>query len=134
MMFCLILAYLSGCSLQAASTTPPQNPTTHAHHTHHPPRTTHEPTELESLSFYYDYVTHMMAVKSSLHICYLYKTSDQEQIDVHTSHGLHAIEKTLIDLIDGGASLQPLSKDAVNTMSRNIVHFCSHIQVFMQLN
>ena len=34
----------------------------------------------------------MMAVKSSLHICYLYKTSDQEQIDVHTSHGLHAIE------------------------------------------
>lgn len=33
-----------------------------------------------------------MAVKSSLHICYLYKTSAQEQIDVHTSHGLLSIE------------------------------------------
>uniref|UniRef100_K1QLZ8 Uncharacterized protein n=1 Tax=Magallana gigas TaxID=29159 RepID=K1QLZ8_MAGGI len=75
-----------------------------------------------------------MAVKSSLHICYLYKTSAQEQIDVHTSHGIHYIEKTLIDLIDAGSAMHPIPKEDVTAMSRQLAHFCSHTGVFMQMN
>ncbi|XP_062580453.1 uncharacterized protein LOC134242399 [Saccostrea cucullata] len=123
--------------IMASTTSEPMTTTTaHGHHHHHThaPKTTHEPNELESFTFYYDYSTHVLAVKSSLHICYLYKTSAQEQIDVHTSHGLHVLEKNLIELIDAGSAMQPITKDALTAMGRSLAHFCSHVQVYMQLN
>lgn len=129
-----LLSIICFCSMigQSLETTT-KTPTTHTHGHHHT-RTTHEAFETESFSFYYDYISHVMAVKSSLHICYLYKTSAQEQIDVHTSHGLHGIEKTLIDLIDAGSAMHPIPKEDVAAMSRQLAHFCSHTGVFMQMN
>lgn len=46
-----------GQSLEASSVMPTtMKPTTHTH-AHHHTRTTHEPTEMESFSFYYDYIS-----------------------------------------------------------------------------
>ncbi|XP_048767022.1 uncharacterized protein LOC125674041 isoform X2 [Ostrea edulis] len=133
----LVLTFLTGYMIQPGdgTTTESMIQTTHSNHHHgHHPKPTHEPSELESFTFYYDYNTHIIAVKSSLHICYLYTTNGQEQMDVHTPHGLHTIERNLIAMIDAGSAMQPISRDDATTMGKALAHFCNHIQVFMKLN
>ena len=44
-------------------------------------------------------IQHYIAAKSR-HACYLYQTNAQEQIDVHTSHGLHTIEVWYVQMIE----------------------------------
>ncbi|XP_022291144.2 uncharacterized protein LOC111102617 [Crassostrea virginica] len=136
-MFCLILAVGLISSVSAASTRPPHSTHHHATHvTHHHathvthPHVTHEAVETEYFSFYYDPTSHYIAAKSR-HACYLYQTNAQEQIDVHTSHGLHTIETTMLNLINSASAKVTMSSSDLHTASTRLSHFCgstsSHI-------
>ncbi|XP_062570214.1 uncharacterized protein LOC134232269 [Saccostrea cucullata] len=106
----------------AATTTKRSQHSTHAHHPHsHGTRPTHEASVGESFSFYYDYHTHVLSVRSG-HTCYLYKTSSQEQMNIHSSHGLHTIEKNVIDIIDSNPTMVSITPDALVAMHAVLGH------------
>ncbi|XP_062570215.1 uncharacterized protein LOC134232270 [Saccostrea cucullata] len=116
--FCVYMA------LAATTTKRPQH-STHAHRPHsHGTRPTHEASVGESFSFYYDYHTHVLSVRSG-HTCYLYKTSSQEQMNIHSSHGLHTIEKNVIDIIDSNPKMVSMTHDALVAMHAVLGHLCN---------
>ncbi|XP_022320067.2 uncharacterized protein LOC111122569 [Crassostrea virginica] len=101
---------------------------THAHHT----RPTHEPNVNEAFSFHYDAHSHTLVVKTNRH-CYLYSLTADQQTSVHTSTGLHAIEKTIIDLIDTNSPTVAVSAQDLTTLSAGLSHFCGKLPA-MKLN
>ncbi|XP_065928435.1 uncharacterized protein [Magallana gigas] len=92
--------------------------------------TTHHPHHgiNEGLSFHYDAETHIMALKTHGH-CYLYVLTAHQQHSVHTSMGLHAIEKTMIDLVDSHGSFVHFSAQELSLLSHGLGHFCAHATV-----
>uniref|UniRef100_A0A194AMT9 DUF732 domain-containing protein n=1 Tax=Pinctada fucata TaxID=50426 RepID=A0A194AMT9_PINFU len=102
----------------AATTIKPHH--SHASHNHHGTGPTHEPDEHHGYNFHYDHNSNMMAMRVGKH-CYLQELTSQQQIDVHTSHGLVAIEKSMIDKLDMGAQTAPVNTDG---MSKAIAHLC----------
>ncbi|XP_078314953.1 uncharacterized protein LOC111105317 isoform X3 [Crassostrea virginica] len=124
-MFCLILAVGLVSCVSAASTTPPHSTHHHATHvTHH--HVTHESSESEYFSFSYDPTSHYIAAKLR-HGCYLYQTNAQEQTDVHTSHGLHTIETTMLNLIDSDSAKVTMSSSDLHHASTKLSHFCGSV-------
>ncbi|XP_062587816.1 uncharacterized protein LOC134249483 [Saccostrea cucullata] len=110
--------------MAATTTKRPQN-STHVHHHHsHGTQSTHEASVGEKFSFYYDYHTHVLSVRSG-HTCYLYKTSSQEQMDIHSSHGLHTIEKNVIDIIDSNPTMVSMTHDEMVAMYASLGHVCN---------
>ncbi|XP_022326772.2 uncharacterized protein LOC111126422 [Crassostrea virginica] len=104
----------------------------HGHHHTHPTHATHEPSINEVLSFHYDAHSSTLAVKTHRH-CYLYTMTADEQTAVHTSTGLHAIEKTVIDLIDANSATTAVAAHDLMTMSHGLSHFCGKLTA-MKLN
>ncbi|XP_048776525.2 uncharacterized protein LOC125680795 [Ostrea edulis] len=102
------------------------HPANHGHHGTHP---THEPNINENFMFHYDAHSHTMAVKTSKQCC-LYMLSADEQTSVHSSTGLHAIEKNIIDLIDANTVTTAMDLTA---MSHGLSHFCGKLTA-MRLN
>ncbi|XP_061164326.1 uncharacterized protein LOC133173357 [Saccostrea echinata] len=103
----------------------------HGHHGHHT-GPTHEPNINESFMFRYDAHSHTLGVKTNK-MCYLYMLTADEQTSIHTSTGLHTIEKTAIDLIDANGSFTAVSSTDLNTMSHGLAHFCGKLTA-MRLN
>ncbi|XP_048768753.1 uncharacterized protein LOC125675273 [Ostrea edulis] len=95
-----------------------------AHTTRHP----HHNVIEEGFAFHYDHTTHIVALKANHH-CYLYVLSGAEQQSVHTSTGLHAIEKTMIDLVDTPATTVAFTAQDLNLLSHGLHHFCGHAPV-----
>ncbi|XP_078315217.1 uncharacterized protein LOC144619846 [Crassostrea virginica] len=91
--------------------------------------TTHHPHNghiiNEALSFHYDSATHIVAMKTHHH-CYLYVLNAHEQQTVHTSTGLHAIEKKIIDLVDSHGTTVHFTAQDVNLLSHGLGKFCGH--------
>nr|XP_022320070.1 uncharacterized protein LOC111122572 [Crassostrea virginica] len=98
--------------------------TTHGHGHHHT-GPTHHPIN-EAFSFHYDAHSHTMAVKTHRH-CYLYALSSAEQTSVHSSTGLHSIEKTMIDLIDAHGNHVAVSTSDLTAMGHGLAHFCDKL-------
>ncbi|XP_061176924.1 uncharacterized protein LOC133185628 [Saccostrea echinata] len=120
----------------AESTTHRPHRSTHAHQTHsHGTHPTHEASVGEFFAFFYDYHTHILLVRSA-HTCYLYKTSPQEQIDVHSSHGLHTVEKNVIDIIDSNPTMVSTTHDALVAMNARLGQLCNvkHYTHIYQIN
>ncbi|XP_061164325.1 uncharacterized protein LOC133173356 [Saccostrea echinata] len=101
------------------------------HHGHHT-GPTHEPNINESFMFHYDAHSHSLAVKTHKN-CYLYMLTADEQTSVHSSTGLHAIEKTVIDLIDANTATTAVSSGDLTAMSHGLAHFCGKLSA-MRLN
>ncbi|XP_078324217.1 uncharacterized protein LOC111122573 [Crassostrea virginica] len=80
----------------------------------------------EVFSFHYDADSHNMAVKTHRH-CYLYALSSAEQTSVHSSTGLHSIEKTMIDLIDAHGNHVAVSTSDLTAMGHGLAHFCGKL-------
>ncbi|XP_056014375.1 uncharacterized protein LOC130052687 [Ostrea edulis] len=132
-MMLTICLYVSCVSMALAATTKrPHHHSTHMHHTGTHP--THEPSVSESFFFYYDYHTHTLLVRASRHKCYLYQTSAQEQVDVHSSHGLHTIEKNVIDTIDSNAPMTTVTHDDLVAMSNILGKKCGEMNTIYQIN
>ncbi|XP_056014376.1 uncharacterized protein LOC130052688 [Ostrea edulis] len=129
-----VVVYTS-CIYMALAATTMQPHSTHHHGHHHSKAThpTHEPSEAEGFSFYYDYHTHILLVRSN-RICYLYNTSAQEQMDVHSSHGLHTIEKNVIDIIDSNPTTTTVTHDNLNATSARLGKMCGSRYTIHQLN
>ncbi|XP_063402028.1 uncharacterized protein LOC134686291 [Mytilus trossulus] len=108
----------------------------HHHHSHgtHGTRPTREPVEADKHYFKYDPTSHlMMAVNAKA--CYIYTMSSQESMDVHTVHGLHALEIKLITMIDDAtATFQSITHDNLTTMSKSLAHSCKAVNMVMKLN
>ncbi|XP_061195738.1 uncharacterized protein LOC133203959 [Saccostrea echinata] len=97
---------------------------TTTHHPHHTKPHAHHIVN-EGLAFHYDHTTHIVALKiNGRHHCYLYVLSAIEQQSVHTSTGLHAIEKNMIDLVDSHTSTATFTAQDLNQLSHNLHQFC----------
>eukprot|EP00105_Crassostrea_gigas_P002815 XP_011415475.1 PREDICTED: uncharacterized protein LOC105319576 [Crassostrea gigas] len=118
-------------SVAVGMTTPPHHHHSHVSHPHHH-HSTHEANINEAFSFHYDAHSTSLAVKTHRH-CYLYMLTADEQTAVHTSTGLHSIEKTVIDLIDANSATTAVSAQDLTTMSHGLSHFCGKLTA-MRLN
>ncbi|KAL3855603.1 hypothetical protein ACJMK2_014810 [Sinanodonta woodiana] len=87
-----------------------------------PQATTHESNEAASIFFYYDYLTHKMALRYG-RTCYIFTLTDQQRTQVHTDAGIKALELTLLPLIDSGhktlVQKSSLSTDLQRACGRN---------------
>eukprot|EP00105_Crassostrea_gigas_P002807 XP_011415466.1 PREDICTED: uncharacterized protein LOC105319567 [Crassostrea gigas] len=120
---------ISTVSLAVGMTTTAQHGHHHSHHTHlhgHHSKPTHEPSISESFVFHFDAMTHTLAVRTNRH-CYLYMLTADQQTSVHTSTGLHAIEKSIIDMIDTNSPTVAVTAQDLTTMSAKLSHFCRQL-------
>ncbi|XP_071137046.1 uncharacterized protein [Mytilus edulis] len=130
MIFTILLCCMVGQNFAATT----MNPSTkhHAHHhtgTHptHAHRThpTVEHPVKESFAFRYDPNMHLM-LASQRHKCFIYTMNGQESTEVHTPHGLHELEKTIITIIDDTSrTFSTMSHDAVMAASNSFAHLCN---------
>ncbi|XP_052068928.1 uncharacterized protein LOC127708125 [Mytilus californianus] len=106
-------------SLLAATMTPTCNTT------RYPP--VHEIAEIENFIFRYDPSSHVM-VAITHHKCYVYRMSDTESVDVHTSHGLHQLETKLITMVDNtSAAYVTMSHDELTALSKSSARTCNRV-------
>ncbi|XP_063404325.1 uncharacterized protein LOC134687799 [Mytilus trossulus] len=134
MIFTIILCCMVGQYFAATT----MNPTTkhHAHHhtgthpTHaHRTRPTVEHWVSDSFVFRYDPNTHLM-LASQHQKCFIYTMNGQESTEVHTPHGLHELEKSIITIIDAyiydtSRTFITMSQDAVMAASKTFAHLCN---------
>ncbi|XP_062586330.1 uncharacterized protein LOC134247955 [Saccostrea cucullata] len=100
---------------------------TTTHHPHHTRPHAHHLVN-EGFAFHYDHTTHILALTiTGRHHCYLYVLSAIEQQSVHTSAGLHAIEKNMIDLVDSHTSTATFNFHDLNQLSHNLRVFCGQV-------
>ncbi|XP_071136351.1 uncharacterized protein [Mytilus edulis] len=93
----------------------------YAHRTH---PTVEHPVK-ESFAFRYDPNMHLM-LASQRHKCFIYTMNGQESTEVHTPHGLHELEKTIITIIDDTSrTFSTMSHDAVMAASKTFAHLCN---------
>nr|XP_022320068.1 uncharacterized protein LOC111122570 [Crassostrea virginica] len=121
-----LLILIGIMSTAVGMSTTPHHGHHHSHHTHvhgHHTGPTHEPNVNEAFAFHYEAATHTMVARTNRH-CYLYLLSAEQQTSVHTSTGLHTIEKTIIDMIDMNSPTVAVSAQDLNTLSASLAHFC----------
>nr|XP_034301269.1 uncharacterized protein LOC117681345 [Crassostrea gigas] len=123
------LFLISTVSVAVGMTTTAHHGHHHSHNTHvhgHHTGPTHEPNVNEGFLFHYEAPSHTLAVKTQRH-CYLYMLTADQQTSVHTSTGLHAIEKSIIDLIDTNSPTVAVTAQDLTTMSAGLSHFCRRL-------
>uniref|UniRef100_A0A194AKH3 Uncharacterized protein n=1 Tax=Pinctada fucata TaxID=50426 RepID=A0A194AKH3_PINFU len=126
----LVSAFISGC-LAATTMKPHHSHASHASHGHHTHgvKPTHEPDVHHGYQFHYDHSTHMIVMRVG-HKCYLHPMDAQQQMDIHTAHGLVTIEKMLIDKLDMGTQTTMVSHDDLMAMGKGVAKYCGHSQAF----
>ncbi|XP_071135035.1 uncharacterized protein [Mytilus edulis] len=94
------------------------------HHGHHS-GPTHPPAVHETFAFRYDPLSSTVVAKVG-HICYVYKATGSELTEVHTAHGLHTIEMTVIKMIDDKtATYTTMTTLDMTTLSKTQSHLCT---------
>lgn len=105
----------------------------HHHHTANPIGSTKEPIEKEDFSFKYDPVSHVMVAKTH-QVCYIYKMTQQEIVDVHTTHGLRTLEIKMLQAIDDGTGITAMSLNELNAIDPSLSHhFCKTDHTYNKL-
>merc|ERR1711915_781850 len=128
MLFVILAICFIGGSFGMTTHTHRPHHSTHQHVSHtHRPHATHDPHTNENFFFHVEGT--VLAVKHGKE-CFIYNLDAQQQMDIKTSHGLHEIEKNVIDIVDAGAVGTMLGTDDLQAISPKLPHYCGHNQAF----